>query len=177
MSHIIQCRLCKTKFDTEKEDYVLVGKRSYYHKRCYEEWVEGRNSAKTNGDEDFWKESLVDYLYRDVKMVMDFAKFDSQWRNFLKPDKKMTPKGIYFAIKYYYEILHGDKEKACGGIGIAQSVYSDAAQYWTDLEVRKAGTIEAIIEQIKARRARPTHKIVQHTVPKKEKNKFSLDDI
>ena len=177
MAHIIQCRLCKTRFDTDKEEFVLVGQRSYYHKCCYEEWVKSRNNAKATGDENFWHESLIDYLYRDVKMSIDFTKFNSQWNNFIRPGKKMTPKGIYFAIRYYYDVMHGDKEKAVGGIGIVQSIYKDAAQYWYDLETRKEGTIDAIISQIQERQSRPVQIIQKKTEPKKDKTKFSLDDI
>lgn len=174
--HIIQCRICRQKFDTEKEDFVLVGQRSYYHKSCYEEWVASRNSAKANGDEDFWKESVIDYLYRDIKMEVDFAKLTSQWENFTKPEKKMTPKGIYFALKYFYEVQHGEVVKAQGGIGIVPSIYRESAQYWTERETRKEGTIEAIVQQIKERRARPVVKI-EHKKEEKNKSKFNLDNI
>jgi hypothetical protein len=177
MSHIIQCRLCKTRFDTEKEEFVLVGKRSYYHKKCYEEWVRGRNDARTYGDELFWRESVIDYLYRDVKMSINFSKLDNQWNNFIKPERKMTPKGIYFALRYYYDVMKGSTEKALGGIGIVPSIYADSARYWENLEMKKAGTIEAIIEQIKERQNRPVQTVIRKKEPKKDKSKFSLDDI
>lgn len=176
MAHIVQCRLCRVNFDAEKEPFTLIGKKSYYHQECYTNWVKRRNDAKINEDEDFWKESVIDYLYRDVKMLMDFSKINSQWKNFTKPDRKMTPKGIYFALRYYYEVQNGDKEKALGGIGIVANIYSDAARYWTELENRKAGTIEAIIAQIKARENREVIPIVRHET-KKNKSKFSLDDV
>ena len=176
MPHIIQCRLCKNRFDTEKEEFVLVGQRSYYHKQCYDEWIKVRNNAKATGDQDFWKESLIDYLYRDIKMSVDFTKFNSQWKNFTRPDKKMTPKGIYFALRYYYDVLHGDKEKALGGIGIVQSIYNDSAQYWTDLESKKEGTLQAIIEQIQERQSRPKQFIIQKETDH-NKAKFSLDSV
>lgn len=177
MAHIVKCRICKQHFDTEKSDYALVGKRSYYHKSCYENWVRERNNPKADGDNDFWYESIVDYLYRDVKMSIDFPKLDNQWKSFTKPEKKMTPKGIYFAVRYYYNVVNGDKEKALGGIGIVPSVYKDSAQYWTDLEMRKAGTIDAIVEQIRARQDRQVQTITRHQTPKKDKAKFSLDDV
>lgn len=177
MSHIIQCRLCKTKFDTEKEEFVLVGKLSYYHKKCYDEWVTGRNNATIKGDKDFWHESLVDYLYRDVKMQIDFQKLNSQWTHFTKPEKKMTPKGIYFAIRYYYDVMKGDITKAQGGIGIVPSIYSEAAQYWTELELKKTGTINAIIQQIQERAQRPKEIIVATDKKKKDKTKWKLEDI
>lgn len=176
MPHVIQCRLCKTRFDTEKEEFILVGKRSYYHKDCYEKWIKSRNQAAASGDADFWKESVIDYLYRDVKMSIDFAKLDSQWNSFTKPERKMTPKGIYFALRYYYDVQHGDKEKALGGIGIVPNLYRESAQYWTDLENRKQGTLEAIIEQIKSREARPVMTIKKEE-KKKDKKRFNIEDV
>lgn len=176
MSHIIQCRICRVKFDTDQEEFVLVGQKSYYHKKCYEEWIKNRNQAAANGDEDFWKESVIDYLYRDVKMSINFAKLDNQWANFTKPERKMTPKGIYFAIRYYYDVMKGDKEKALGGIGIVPNIYRDSAQYWTDLENRKRGTLDAIIEQIKSREARPVVNI-KKTEKKKDKKRFNIEDV
>ena len=177
MVHEVKCRLCKVKFDTNKEDFVLVGQRAYYHKSCYEEWIHGRNNVKTNGDENFWYESIVDYLYRDVHMSIDFAKLNNQWTNFIKPERKMTPKGIYFAVRYYYSIKHGDKEKALGGIGIVPNVYKESAQYWTDLEIKRAGTLESIIEQIKSRQNREIQIITKKDDKKKDKSKYSLDDV
>lgn len=177
MSHEVQCRLCKTRFDTETEDFVKIGQRSYYHKECYENWINGRNSVKTRGDDDFWYESVVDYLYRDVKMSIDFAKLNSQWNSFIKPEKKMTPKGIYFAVRYYYAVANGNKEKALGGIGIVPSIYKESAQYWTDLETRKTGTIDAIIAQIKSRQERPVQIITKKEIKKKNKARFDLNQV
>lgn len=176
MAHKVQCRLCKVYFDADKEPFILIGQKSYYHQNCYDEWIKKRNDATATLDESFWYETVVDYLYRDVKMAMDFTKISSQWRNFTKPERKMTPKGIFFALKYYYEVQKGDKEKAQGGIGIVLSIYSDAARYWTELETRKRGTIEAIVEQMKTRQDRKVVAI-NRSNEKKDKSKFRLDDV
>lgn len=180
MAHIVKCRICKQEFDTEKlakEAWVLPSPRYYYHTNCYEDWKANRNNLRSGEkNESFWFEALVDYLYRDVKMSVDFPKLKSQWNNFLKPNRSMTPKGIFFTIKYYYDILHGDKAKALGGIGIVTSIYNQAAQYWTELEHRKIGTIEAIIEQIKSREQRPVQKKIVKT-ESKDKSKFNLEEI
>jgi len=177
MAHIVHCRLCKKEFDADKEPFTLIGKLSYYHKRCYDDWVVKRNDPKANLDAEFWKETIIDYLYRDVKMSIDFKKLNSQWENFIKPAKKMTPKGIYFALRYYYEVQHGDKEKALGGIGIVQSIYQDSKNYWTDLEFKKEGTIEAIVAQIKERKERQVVTVKRHEEKKKDKSRYSLDDV
>ena len=181
MAHIVKCRLCKQQFDTNKipkEDWTLIGQRSYYHSSCYNEWVKGKQTVTSSvTDEDFWRESLIDYLYRDIKMSIDFSKLDNQWRAFIKPERKMTPKGVYFAVRYYYDVVKGSPEKAQGGIGIVPNIYSDSAQYWVDLENRKSGTLEAIIQQIKEREARPVQTIKKINKPIKPKEKWSLDNI
>lgn len=176
MAHVLQCRLCHKPLDIESEPYTLIGQKSYYHKKCYDDWVSKKNDPKSILDADFWYESVVDYLYRDVKLAIDFAKLQSQWKNFTKPDKKMTPKGIYFSLRYFYEIQHGDKDKSLGGIGIVPSIYKESAAYWTDLEMRKKGTIDAIIAQIKERQERPIA-LITRTNKKKDKSKYDLNDI
>lgn len=173
MTHMVTCRLCRKKFDAEKVQFVLVGQKSYYHKRCYDEWKNNLN-AKGEMLPDFWYEAMIDYLYRDVKMAIDFSKIQSQWANFIKPGRGFTPKGIFFAVKYFYEVQHGDCSKAVGGIGIVPSIYSQAAQYWTERETQKAGTIDAIIAQIKSRADRPIQRIIRKE-PETPKTKWDLN--
>ena len=128
MAHIVKCRICKQQFDTTKEEYVIVGKQSYYHKKCYDDWVSTINNPRKSGDADFYKEAIIDYLYRDVKMSIDFVKLDRQWNNFIKPERKMTPKGIFFAVKYHFEVQKGSVEKSLGGIGIVPHIYNDSKE-------------------------------------------------
>ena len=176
--HQVTCRICKKKFDIEKEEYVLIGQKSYYHKSCFEEWKGQKDSVRAhNQDANFWYEAMVDYLYRDVRLPgMDFQKVLSQWKNFLKPGRNYTPKGIYFAIRYFYDVMHGSSDKALGGIGIVPSIYNQSAEYWVDRENQKQGTLDAIIAQIQARENRPSIQIVQKQ-EKKNKSRWSLDDI
>ena len=56
-------------------------------------------------------------------------------------------------------------------------VDNDSKEYWSNLEVRKEGTIEAIIQQIKQRQSRPVQQIQQKDSVKKDKTKWSLEDI
>lgn len=182
MAHIVQCRVCKQKMDIDamsKEEWTKPKNNMYYHKKCYDDWRNNSENVKADRDENFWYESLIDYLYFDKKMEINFVKLKNQWENFLKPNpnrRQYTPKGIYFGIRYYYDIMHGDVAKAQGGIGIIHSVYTDSANYWQNLEMRKAGTMAAIIEQIKNREARVVEKAIK---PKRKQNKarFNLDDI
>ena len=70
-----------------------------------------------------------------------------QWENYLK--NKMTAKGIYFALKYHYEIKKGDVTKSENGIGIVPHIYEDSRSYWQEREHREQGIVAAIEEQIK----------------------------
>lgn len=176
MAHIVKCRICHKPFDTEKEEAVILNKQSYYHKTCYEEWIGGRMNVDKEADALFWKESVIDFLYREIKMEVDFVKFERQWTNFTKPERKMTPKGIYFAVRYHFNVQHGSIEKSLGGIGIVPYVYKSSSEYWQELEYKKRGTIEAIVQQIRERGLRPTQKIVRKE-EKKDKNKWDLGDI
>ena len=88
----------------------------------------------------------------------------------------MTPKGIYFTLKYYYEVQKGDRDKALGGIGIVPSIYKEATAYWVELNSRKEGTIEAIVEQIQARATREFVPI-RRKEEKKDKARYKLEDI
>lgn len=180
MAHKVMCRICKQTFDTDKlspDEWIRPTPRYYYHMTCYNDWMKNRDNIKAeNPNDNFWYESLINYLYRDVKLPIDFQKLNSQWNNFIKPEKNMTPKGIYFAMRYFYDIQKGDAAKAAGGIGIVPSIYSRSAEYWRNREMEKEGTIDAIIAEIKARDERPVQTITQKK-KKKDKAKWSLDDI
>jgi len=177
MAHIVMCRLCKKRFNTDLEEAVLEGQKAYYHKSCYEIWKKNLDNPQGDMEADFWYEALVDYLYRDVKMSINFPKLQNQWSNFTKPGRNMTPKGIFFAMKYFYDVQKGEVEKAMGGIGIVPNIYARSAEYWANREMQKAGTLDAIIAEIKARDTRPVQTIVQKKNTKKDKSKWSLDDI
>lgn len=178
MAHVVKCRACGIKFDTDKlndDEWIMPKTNQYYHKDCYDKWIKDKDDPNADMTKDAWYAALVDYLYRDLKMPVDFAKLQSQWNNFLKPGKEMTPKGVYFSVKYFYDIEHGDMEKAQGGIGIVPSIYKRATQYWADREQREQGIIDAIIAQIKEREARPTKVI--HKKTEKKKPKWDLNNI
>lgn len=175
------CRVCKAKFDTEKlskDEWVMPNPKFYYHRKCYEDWKDNKDNLKaSNKDGNFWYESLIDYLYKDIKMTINFSKLNKQWKTFTAPTKGMTPKGIYFSIRYYYDVLHGKPEKALGGIGIVSNIYNEAASYWIDLENKKEGTLEKIIAQIQNREARPVMKISSKKQKKEQKERWNLEDI
>ena len=179
MAHIVHCRVCKQKIDLDSShDWVMPATNWYYHSKCYADWIKrkGERALSVERTEEEWFSLLKDYVYRDIKLPgIDWAKITSQWNNFLKT-KKFTPKGIYFAVIYFYEVQHGNAEMAKGGIGIVSNIYYDSAQYWSNLEVKRKGILEEVVQQIAIRQNRPILTIKE---PNKARNrlKYSLDDI
>lgn len=154
---IIQCRYCKVPIDRDHQDDWVERSRGWtYHKDCYEKILAAKQRVKEKGvssgeeDEDTWLDSIYDLLKCDLKCQFDWRKIMSQWEHFLRRGT-MTPKGIYFAVKYYYDIRHGDPKKSEGGIGIVPYIYEEAAQYWYDRNLQETGILESIERQVRAR--------------------------
>lgn len=175
MAHIIMCRACGQRFDTEKEEWVLPAKNQYYHKKCYEEWVNKKDELSSVMSDSEWFESLKYYLGHIVKAPIDYKKLTSQWNNFLK--QKKTAKGIYFSIRYFYDVAKGDKEKSQGGIGIVSAIYQDSCNYWTERFERDNSIIEKIERQAKEQLAQQKIVIVQTKKKETRKKAISLEDI
>lgn len=152
MAYSPQCRICHKKInkliEIEGEDWVMPSKNYYYHASCYNNWAKKNDDIHAKATDEEWFESLKYYLSHVVKAPIDYKKLTSQWNNFLK-QKTKTAKGVYLAVKYHYEVQHGDKTKAQGGIGIVSCVYDDSCSYWRERESREAGICARIEEQIK----------------------------
>ena len=87
--HIVTCRVCKEKFDTNEVEWIMPSKNFYYHKSCYEDWQVKKNDVRNNSkDEDLWKDATYQYLKKDLYIPVDFGKFDSQWCNLFENGEK-----------------------------------------------------------------------------------------
>lgn len=172
--HVIMCRACGKYFDTEsipREDWIMPTKNQYYHTQCYNDWKKNMNNAI----DDDWVDYIYDFLARDLKVSYNYLMCETQRKKFIK-DNKFTNKGIYFTLKYFYEIKHNSWDKGNGGIGIVPYVYKDATEYWTDIEWKRRGFMKAIEEQI-AIRAHREVKTIKKPTTKKQKSKYDLDSI
>ena len=150
---LVHCRRCKLAIDRDNQnDWIMATRNYYYHISCYEDFVNDKEKAKTsNGldlvaNDELWKSAIIDYLTKDLKISIDYQKFNSQWKHFLT--KNMTAKGIYFTVRYFYEIENGDKKKAEGAIGIVPHIYDRATCYWGERNQRDKGICARIEEQI-----------------------------
>lgn len=163
---LVHCRRCKLAIDRDNQnDWIMATKNYYYHISCYEDFVNDKEKAKSsNGidliaNDELWRSAVTDYLTKDLKISINYPKFNSQWDNFLK--KKMTAKGIYFTLRYFYEIEKGDVTKAEGAIGIVPHIYDRATCYWGERNQRDKGICARIEEQILASAHAPTKVIIQ----------------
>ena len=119
----------------------------YYHKKCYDEYQNSKCDIHATKNDDFWFTALWDFLNKDLRYSFNFVKVKNQWTSFMK--NKMTAKGMYFAVKYFYEIKKGDVAKSENGIGIIPHIYSESCEYWQEREARDKGIVAAIEQQIK----------------------------
>lgn len=168
--HIVHCRICKKEIDTLSEtNWVRMNANMYYHQDCYSNW----KSPKSNKQDEEYIGLIYDFLTQDLKADYNYFLCEQQRKNFLKDH--MTNKGIYFTLKYFYEVKNNQWEKGHGGIGIVPYAYKDSQTYWTNREIAQKGFMEALEEQIKSRASREVRKIKPNT--NKIKSKYSLDDI
>lgn len=149
-AHLVKCRICNQYFDANESDYMMPSKNYYYHKKCYESWQVEKDDVKNNTvQEDLWLDATWQYLNRDLFINPNFMVVKTQWDRLL--NKKRTPKGIYFALRYFYEVKKGDKSKANGGIGIIDYIYEESVSYWAERELRGEKIVELIEQQVKER--------------------------
>lgn len=173
--HIVKCRVCHQSFDTNDQNinWVMPSRNFYYHAQCYEDFAKKKISIRddihADVDNELWFSALYEYLKKDLKMSLDMRKTKSQWKNYL--NRGYTAKGIYFCMRYFYEVQHGDPTKG-DGIGIVGYIYNEGCQYWVDREQKDAGICERIEAQI--RHANEQQKVVI-TLRQQKPKKATID--
>ncbi len=169
---LVECRICKGKIDRnlEKEgvDWIMPSKNWFYHKKCYTDW---KNSEPATDEE--YKHFIYDFLARDLKVKYDYHMIEAQRKGYLK-EKKMTNKGIFFSLKYFYEIKNGDWSKGHGGIGIIPFVYNEACAYWVARDKESKGICAQIERQYKQATERGQKVVHQKKKSKKKQIDLSL---
>lgn len=158
------CRVCKKTIDKKNDEWVMPSRNYYFHKKCYEDW------KKSTPDEDgAWIEFIYDFISRDLKVSYDYYKCEAQRKKFLKDD--MTNKGIFFALKYYYDVKRGDWKKGYEGIGIVPYIYRESCEYWAEQEYKNKGILRRIQEQMEEAAARNVRSVQK----KNDKVKYKVD--
>lgn len=168
---LVQCRICKEKFDRtvlKKDiDWVMPSTNFYYHKSCYDNWKRNEGNINLQIDDNEWISYIYDFLGKIIKVTYDYRKCENQRQNFIKK-YHYTNKGIFFALKYYYEINKQDWSKAKNGIGIIPYIYQDSAKYWREQINKKADILETIRLQMAEKEDRPVIKVSRQVEVKEE---------
>lgn len=174
--HLVTCRACKERFDAQlagaDTEWVMPSKGWYYHKICYENIKKGNLKS----DED-WKKRIYDFIAHDLKVSYDFHLCEAQLKKFVEKDRIGTYKGIFYALKYFYEVKKNDWEKGHGGIGIIPFIYSESTEYWTRKETNERGTLAGIEEQLRKREAQEKITLKKTSKTPKKKSRWNLEDI
>ena len=150
MAHIVKCRWCKEKFDTDKVDeekWVMPAKGQYYHIDCWnEKQLPGAIRPEVSGDEgDFtkWRDNICDFIKRDLKGEYNASRISKMMLEYKMKYKDWTYKGMFFALKYFYEIKNNSWSKANGAIGILPYIYYDGTEY--SYTFTASGTSESLV--------------------------------
>lgn len=117
----VKCPICGEQFYREDELFVKI-KNRYAHKTCYEA-AEAKKS-----EEEKERDKLYAYISSTYGAAANYAKINKQVAEYLK--QGYSYRGIRKTLTYWFEIKHGDVEKALGGIGIVPHIYQDALKYW-----------------------------------------------
>lgn len=176
---IVHCRVCKREIDrnveVEGKDWIMPTKNFFYCPKCYEDFGKKKESAKDDVhaevDNDLWFAILYDYLFKELRISLDMKKVTSQWKNFLK---KYRAKGMYFSMKYFYDVKKGDPKKT-DGIGIIPYIYDEACTYWINREAEYNNVCARIEEQIVKREQQK--KVVVKATQRIKKKTIDLSQI
>ncbi len=176
---LVTCRICKKRDidrDTmiENVDWINPSTNYYYHVKCYEDFKKKKNDLRAELDDDIWYVALKDYLYKDLKCPINFTKLTSQWEKY-KASPKYSAKGIYFAMRYFYDVQKQPIEKG-DGIGIIPYIYSDSCTYWYEREQRENGICAKIEAQVMHANEQK-HITIKQKAPTKKEDKIDLASI
>jgi hypothetical protein len=167
------CRVCKQEIDKELDDWVMPSRNWYYHKVCYNNF---KKEKEIKSDEDYI-DLIFDYIARDLKVPYDYYKIKAQIKNFMK--NGMTCKGMLFTLKYYYDRFGKENwDKGYGGIGIVPYFYKEATEYWTNIEIKRRGSCELLVQQIRNLKSASAEPIKYNPIQKKKKKEeINFDEI
>lgn len=149
----VKCAFCGNQVD---EPYRQDKKN--YHKECYEQKLQ--------------RDELCQYICNMFALKAPGPRIYTQIKKYI--DDGYTYVGILNALRYFYEIKKGSKEKANGGIGIVSYVYKDANNYFSYKDEQKTRIAESITKQFnKEEQVMKIKKVEQE----KKKPLYDLDNI
>lgn len=176
--HIVKCPFCGQNFDVGKEEFVKVyGGRRYAHPECAKQKEEQeqelikqkeekaltkkqKDEQKTQEQKD--KEALEEYVKKLFNETYVNPRARKQINTYVN-DYNYTYSGILKALIYFYEIKHGNIEKAHGSLGIVPYIYKDSYNYYYSLWLAQQANKDKDIKAFAPTEA----KVIVIPVPKK----------
>lgn len=125
MAHYVICPHCSERYNRDKAETVIVGRR-YYHKKCYDLMIAKQQKEEKD------KQLLEEYIKQLFNISQLTKKITSQIKKF-KTENNYTYSGMYKSLKWFYETKGNSIEKANEGIGIIPYIYSEVNQYYYNL--------------------------------------------
>ena len=120
---MVKCKFCGEQFDRNDPNIEVVKlNRRYAHKACYDK--QDKELLQEQEDQAA--------LYQYIKVNFDFIRNKRLIESY-KEKHNFSYSGMLKALKWYYEIENGSKEKANGGVGILPYIYEQAYRYYFDL--------------------------------------------
>lgn len=135
----VKCLYCGEIFDRNKEPCQKIGLR-YAHQECYD---------LNFTEEDDYREKIYQFVKKIFGPNYKYQAIETQRKSFVK--KGMTNKGIYYTLKYYFEIQNGSIEKSAGRIGIVPYVYEEAQEYYEKIDKMARRLAKSVQQTMKER--------------------------
>lgn len=134
MAHIIICKVCGEKFDTDKEQAVYVGHRRYAHQACQPDCTElvpmkpPKEKKKKVTEEKEDTRPILDCCQELFGDDANYPLIQRQIKKYLKEGYSVN--GIVKTLKYFYEIKKNPVARAKGSIAIVEYMYKEAEKYY-----------------------------------------------
>ena len=162
---IVKCRVCGKPLslnpETENIEWILRSKGYYYHKGCWDEYMD-IYADKTDEE---WLDLIFYLITHGLHCgTYNYQQIARQCENMVRNGKTM--KGIYFACRWIFLIEKKTFEPKYG-LGLIPYVYEDACNYWVEQEKKKE-SLQKQIEMKKKLETAPAKVIIQ-SKPKKAK--------
>lgn len=135
--HKVICVYCQEQFDRDTVKCQKVGRR-YAHLTCHEPRIDVNGASYG---------MIIQYCGKIFGDETNFGRIGKQIKDYIT--QGMSYKGIYLALKYWYEVKHESKERAAGAIGIVPYIYKEAREYWAGAEPKRIPKMEEEIVYIK----------------------------
>ena len=158
--HMVVCKICGKRFDTNEEPFVKVSSTRYAHEACVTE----------KEQKDIEKYELEEYIKQLFHITKITGKIDKQIKKYVT-EYNYSYTGIQRCLIYFYEIKGNSLDKANEGIGIVPYIWEEVRQYYYNLWLAQQKNISKDLSMIKT---------INITIPpperkiKKKKSLFSF---